>query len=139
MRYHAARGGGAWRGAPRLAVSGVASLADAFIGHSPVEEWMRAGDGGQLAAGRRGARAGTRGLSDAWAHLLVAQGSMEALVEHEPCLRLGLVGNPGHRRGGGRTYHHVGRAPTPAPGSNLLVSNGLVHDEVVAVLAKGGT
>ena len=46
-------------------------------------------------------------------------------------LRLGLVRHPGHRRRGGRTYHHVGRRIAPAPGSNLLVSNGLVHDEVV--------
>ncbi len=53
----------------------------------------------RIPASRNGSRAGhegpllevagrarrTRGLSDAWGHLLVAQGSVEALLEHEPC------------------------------------------------------
>ena len=84
VRYQAARGGGAWRGDRRLRVSAIDTLTEAFIGHSPLEEWAGSGDERHLVrlAGRVRR---TRGLSDAWAHLLVAQGSMEELVEHEPC------------------------------------------------------
>jgi len=83
-RYHATIGGGAWRGDRRLAVSDVACLEDAFVVHSGVEEWI--GGGRPDALMRVAARAkGTRGLSDAWGHLLVAQGSVDALLEHEPC------------------------------------------------------
>ena len=84
VRYHATRDGGAWCGTRPLVVSGVLSLVDALVAHSPVEEWFRSGDGGHLADLAAAAR-GTRGLSDAWAHLLVAQGSVDALVEHEAC------------------------------------------------------
>ena len=135
-RYHAARGAGAWRGASRLAVSGVAHLPDAFIGHSPVEEWMAAGDEGQLLGVAERARR-TRGLSDAWAHLLVAQGSMEALIEHEPCFPWDWSATQVIvEEAGGRITTLEGAAP--APGSTLLVTNGHVHDEIVAALARGG-
>src|SRR5262249_21181964 len=84
VRYNATGDAGARGGARQLVVSGVVSLDDAFIGHSPIEEWYSSGDGVRLASLAAGAR-GTRGLSDAWAHLLVAQGSLDALAEHEPC------------------------------------------------------
>ena len=101
-RYHATRGGGAWRGDRRLEVSDVARLGDAFVAHSGVEEWIGGGRDDALAA-RGGARAaGRAGLSDAWAHLLIAQGSVDALLEHEPCFALGLDGDRRDRRGGRR-------------------------------------
>jgi histidinol-phosphatase len=137
VRYHAIRGGGAWRDEHRLETSGVAALADAFIGHSPLEEWMSTGDEGQLQAVAARARR-TRGLSDAWAHLLVAQGSMEALVEHEPCFPWDWSATEVIvEEAGGRLTTLEGAVP--APGSNLLVTNGLVHDEIVSTLARGGT
>ncbi len=86
----------------------------------------------RVAAGARR----TRGLSDGWAHLLVAQGSVEALLEHEPCqtwdwTATGLIV---HEAGG--CLSTLGGAP-PAAGGDLLVSNGFVHREVVDVLAAG--
>src|SRR4051795_7808284 len=72
VRYHATRDGGAWCGTRPLVVSGVVSLVDALVAHSPIEEWYRAGDDRHLADLASIARS-TRGLSDAWAHLLVAQ------------------------------------------------------------------
>jgi len=135
-RYHAMRGGGAWRGDQRLTVSDVDSLAEAFVGHSPIEEWMSLGDEGQLLLVASRARR-TRGLSDAWAHLLVAQGSMEALLEHEPCFAWDWSATEVIvEEAGGRITTLEGAVP--APGSNLLVSNGSVHDEVVAALGKRG-
>ncbi|HJX06586.1 MAG TPA: inositol monophosphatase family protein [Actinomycetota bacterium] len=137
VRYHATRHGGAWCGTRPLVVSGIVSLVDALVAHSPIEEWYRSGDGGHLADLASAAR-GTRGLSDAWAHLLVAQGSVEALVEHEPCYAWDWSATQVIvEEAGGRITTLDGGSPTP--GSNLLVSNGLVHDEVVAVLTEGST
>lgn len=133
-RYHATVGGGAWRGDRRLEVSAVANLGDAFIAHSGVEEWI--GGGRNDALLRVAARArGTRGLSDAWAHLLIAQGSVDALLEHEPCFAwdwtaTGLI----VEEAGGRLTTLAGGPPTP--GHDLLVTNGALHDEVLGVLAE---
>lgn len=132
-RYHAVRGEGAWRGNHRLCVSDVGSLAESFLAHSGIEEWIAGGKGEALmrVAGR--ARR-TRGLSDAWAHLLVAQGSVEVLLEHEPCQAwdwsaTGLI----VEEAGGCVTTLCGARP--AAGGDLLVSNGVVHREVVDVLA----
>lgn len=134
-RYHATRGGGGWRGERRLAVSSVPTLDRSFVAHSAMEEWIAGGRSDALMRVAAGARR-TRGLSDAWAHLLVAQGSVEALLEHEPCqtwdwTATGLIV---HEAGG--CLSTLGGA-TPAAGGDLLVSNGVVHREVVDVLAAG--
>ncbi len=136
-RYHAVRGGGAWRGERRLSVSAIDALGDAFVGHSPIDEWARVGDDRHLLRVAGQARH-TRGLSDAWAHLLVAQGSMEALLEHEPCYAWDWSATQVIvEEAGGRITTLTGTEP--APGSNLLVSNGRVHDTIVAALAKEET
>ena len=80
----------------------------------------------------------TRGVSDAWAHLLVAQGSVEVLLEHEPCYAWDWSATQVIvEEAGGRLTTLDGEAPSS--GSNLLVSNGRVHDEVVAALMERGT
>lgn len=132
-RYHAVKGRGAWRGDRRLRVSGVASLAESFLAHSAVEEWIAGGRGDVLMRLAGSARR-TRGLSDGWAHLLVAQGSVEVLLEHEPCQAwdwsaTGLI----VEEAGGRVTTLAGGHPSA--GENLLVSNGMVHREVVDILA----
>jgi len=78
---------------------------------------------------------GTRGLSDAWAHLLIAQGSVDALLEHEPCFAwdwtaTGVI----VEEAGGRMTTLAGAAPTS--GADLLVTNGALHDEVLDVLGE---
>ena len=133
-RYHATRDGGAWRGERRLQVSDVAELGAAFVAHSGVEEWI--GGGRNDALLRVAARArGTRGLSDAWAHLLIAQGSVDVLLEHEPCFAwdwtaTGVI----VEEAGGRLTTLAGGSPTP--GDDLLVTNGVLHDEVLGVLEE---
>jgi histidinol-phosphatase len=131
-RYHATRGGGAWRGDRRLLVSDVGSLAESFITHSGVEEWIAGGRSDALVRVAGRARR-TRGLSDAWAHLLVAQGSVDALLEHEPCqawdwAATGLI----VEEAGGCLSTLAG--DRPVAGGDLLVSNGIVHDEVLDTL-----
>ncbi|MEO8477266.1 MAG: inositol monophosphatase family protein [Actinomycetota bacterium] len=132
-RYHATSGGGAWRGDRRLAVSDVAILSEAFVAHSGVEEWL--GGGRNEALFRVAARAkGTRGLSDAWGHLLIAQGSVDALLEHEPCFAWDWTATGVIVEEAGGRLTTIGGAP-PSPGADLLVTNGALHDEVLAALA----
>ena len=102
VRYHAARGGGAWRDDRRLHVSTVAALEDAFVGHSGVEGWIRGGHEDRLRSVATRAK-GTRGLSDAWGQLLVAQGSVDALLEHDPCHPWDWC-RRGHHRDRGRRH-----------------------------------
>jgi histidinol-phosphatase len=136
-RYRGVRGGGAWRDDHRLSASAVDTLGDALLAHSPIDEWIHAGDADRLLGVAAGARA-TRGVSDAWAHLLVAQGSVDVLVEHEPCYAWDWSATQVIvEEAGGRLTTLDGDAPSP--GSNLLVSNGRVHDEVVAALKERGT
>lgn len=131
-RYHAARGGGAWRGGERLSVSDAATVSEAFVLHSGLEEWIRGGRLDDLARVADAVRR-TRGLSDSWGQLLVAEGAADALVEHEPCgawdwAASGLI----VEEAGGRVSRLDG---TPAvPGGDLLVTNGRLHDALVALL-----
>jgi histidinol-phosphatase len=132
-RYHAVRGGGAWRGSRRLRVSSVAAVEASFVTHSALEEWIAGGRVDALMRVAARARR-TRGLSDAWAQLLVAQGSAEALLEHEPCqawdwAATGLI----VEEAGGRLSTLRGDPPTP--GGDLLVTNGATHATVVDALA----
>jgi histidinol-phosphatase len=132
-RYHASAGRGAFRGEEPLAVSGVSRLADAFVVHSPIDEWVAAGHLDALVRVTSAARA-TRGLSDAWAHLLVAQGSADALVEHEPCFEWDFAATSVIvEEAGGRITTFDG-AP-PVAGRGLVVTNGAVHAETLGVLA----
>jgi histidinol-phosphatase len=136
-RYHATRGGGAWRGEQPLRVSDVRRLADAFVVHSGVEEWVAGGrDGSLLRIASRARR--TRGLSDAWGHLLVAQGSAELLLDHQPCFEWDWAATSVIvEEAGGRLSSFNGLPPSP--GCDLLVTNGLVHDETVRVIAGTAT
>ena len=136
-RYRAVRGAGAWRDDRRLSVSAVDSLGDSLLAHSPIDEWLAGDDADRLLRLAARARA-TRGVSDAWAHLLVAQGSVEVLLEHEPCYAWDWSATRVIvEEAGGRLTTLDGDAPSA--GSNLLVSNGRVHDEVVAALTERGT
>jgi len=135
-RYHACRGEGAWRDGDRLQVSEVDELAASFMVHSGVEEWIGGRRDDRLRDVASRARR-TRGLSDAWAHLLVAQGSVEVLLEHEPCQPWDWAATEVIvEEAGGRITTLDGDAP--AVGRDLLVSNGRVHDEVLGVLRARG-
>jgi histidinol-phosphatase len=133
-RYHAVRGGGAWRNGAPVSVSGVERLAEALVLHSGVEEWT-SGAGLGLDAFLRvveGCRR-TRGLSDAVGHMLVADGSADVLLERSPCGEwdwaacMVIV-----EEAGGRMTTLDGDAPSP--GCTLLVSNGPLHGPVQGLL-----
>jgi len=133
-RYHAVRGGGAWRGTRRLAVSQVDRLSDAFVLHSSLEEWIAGRRDDLLRRVSRTARR-TRGLSDAWGQLLVAQGSADVLLEHEPCFAWDWAAT-------GLIVEEAGGCLTtldgadPSDGRDLLVSNRRLHAEALRALAS---
>ena len=100
--------------------------------HSAVEEWTADGDLDGLvrviAAGRR-----SRGLSDAWAHLLIAQGSAEILLEHEPCFEWDWTATSVILEEAGGRITTLDGGP-PVPGNGLIASNGHLHDQTLAIL-----
>lgn len=132
VRYHASRGDGAWCGDRPLRTSEVAHLADSFIVHSAVEEWVAGGRIEDLVRAVGAARR-SRGLSDAWAQLLIAQGSAEALLENEPCFEWDWTATSVIVEEAGGRLTTLDGGP-PAAGESLLVSNGVVHDEALAAL-----
>lgn len=132
-RYHAARGTGAWCGERRLTVSTIARLGEAFVAHSPIEGWIAAHDQEALLR-LTGLARGTRGLSDAWGHLLVAQGSLDASVEREPCFPWDWSATQVIVEEAGGRLTTLAGAP-PSPGSDLLISNDAVHARMVEALA----
>lgn len=141
MRWWASAGGGAWTGprlsaARRLHVSHVDSLADASVSFS---EWndpawdstgSRQGFQRLLTQGWR-----SRAYGDFWSHMLVAEAAVDIAVEPElnPWDIAALV--PIVAEAGGRITALDGR-PAMAGGS-AVTTNGLLHDDVVALLAGG--
>jgi histidinol-phosphatase len=121
-RWWAARGEGAFRNGHRIAVSSVSRLAQAsasaIYGRDYVaieaETWH------------------TRALGDFWQHMLVAEGALDAAVdtEHARWDYSALV--PILEEAGGRASDPAGR--DPQPGRQLVTSNGLLHDELLALL-----
>lgn len=127
-RYHATRGSGSFCGDEPIQVSTVATLADALLLHAPVEEFSRGTGVDALLRLTKAAR-GSRGIGDAWAHLLIARGAADALVEQGPCFEwdwaaTSLIVS----EAGGVLSRLEGGAPTA--GSHLLVSNGTFDSEI---------
>ena len=136
-RYHAVRGGGSWMNDRPIAVSEVDVLADAFVLPSPLEEWIEGGspDLDALLRVVRGCKR-TRGLTDAIGHLLVADGSAEVLMEHEPCGMWDWAACMVIVEEAGGCMTTLQGAP-PSHGCDLLVSNGHLHDAVLTLLRGG--
>ena len=131
-RYEAVVGRGATLNGRSIRVSAVASLGEATVLHSGVEEWMRGpyweGFCSMTASSRR-----TRGVSDAWGHMLVARGSADVLLEHEPCgpwdwSAVQVI----VEEAGGRLTTLEGAPPTP--GGNLMSSNGALHGSILTAV-----
>jgi len=128
-RYEAVRGQGAWMNGDPIKASSADRLDQALVVHSGVEEWMEGPywEGFQRIA--RGSRR-TRGLSDFWGHMLVARGSADVLLEHEPCgmwdwAAVSVI----LEEAGGRITTLDGAQPHG--GCSLLSTNGALHDEVL--------
>ena len=132
-RYAASLGGGATRNGGPIHVSATSTMANAFLVHSGIEEWMaddRLADLTRIAGRARR----TRGLTDAWGHALVAQGSVDILVDHDPCGEWDYAASKIIVEEAGGRITTLGGGPLH-PGCDLLVTNGSLHYEARALLA----
>lgn len=127
-RWVAWRGGGAWRGAERIAVSRVARIAEAQIVYGSRREDVRSGlmpgfDATLDDAWRE------RGFGDFWGYMLVAEGAAEAMIETgahpwDWAAPLVIV-----EEAGGRFTTATGERVIDGP--SAVATNGLIHDELL--------
>lgn len=137
-RWWAAVGHGAWsqvEGEPerRLAVSGVAELADASLSYNSLQGWDEAGRLDDVVALSRSVWR-SRALGEMWAYTLLAEGAIDIVGEFDlkPYDMAALI--PIVQEAGGR-FTSVDGTPGPWQGS-ALATNGLLHDAALAALAK---
>ncbi|UZN04591.1 histidinol-phosphatase [Cellulomonas sp. S1-8] len=136
-RWWAAKGTGAFTGkslaaATRLRVSGVERLEDASLSYSDLAEWEEQGRLEEfLDLSRRVWR--TRAYGDFWSYVLVAEGAVDVAVEPELALYDMAALVPVVTEAGGRFTSL--RGVDGPHGGNAVVTNGLLHDEVLAALS----
>ena len=128
-RWYAARGEGAFADGERIRVSTISSLGDVHLSDSGLEGWQTAGRLAQLCdLAQECAR--SRGFGDFWQHMLVAQGSVDVAIEPEVELWDLAALQVIVEEAGGR-FSDLGGTRTAA-GGNVISSNGLVHEQVLA-------
>jgi histidinol-phosphatase len=139
-RWWARRGGGAWSRsawdpAPRaIRVSGISSLADAQVLYGSGHEIERSGRAPGFAT-LLGAAWRERGFGDFWGYALLAEGAAEAMVEvdlspWDAAAPMILI-----EEAGGRVTDFAGRRAIDS--GTFLATNGVLHDEVRALLVGG--
>jgi histidinol-phosphatase len=131
LTYHALRGAGAYQGDRRLAVSKVASLADATLFHTSLTWYKQAGRGSNF-LDLIGRVQTERGYGDFYGYMLVAQGSGEVMVEYgahpwDLAAVTAII-----EEAGGRVTDWQGKRTIDADG--FLASNDRIHDKVLGIL-----
>ncbi|HEY7153646.1 MAG TPA: inositol monophosphatase family protein [Gemmataceae bacterium] len=130
-RYRALRGDGAHRDDRRIHVSDVAEMSQALVFYSSLSWFIKAGrQEAFLELVRRSDR--TRGFGDFYGFVLVAQGSGELMVEHGVHAWDVAAIKPIIEEAGGRFSDWSGAANIHSP--DVLVSNGKLHEETLAIL-----
>jgi histidinol-phosphatase len=138
-RWWAARDGGAWTGksltkATACRVSGVTSLSDASFSYSGLSTWEEAGRLNELLGLSRKVWR-TRAYGDFWSHVLVAEGAVDISAETGVNLwdlaALQIIVTEA-----GGTFTDLGGEARPDGGS-AVCTNGLLHAEVLSLLAAG--
>ncbi len=131
-RYVAVRGDRATLNGAPIRVSTTGSLGEAFVLHSSIKEWLPSPYRGRLEAIAGAARL-TRGIADAWGHMLVARGSADVTLEHEPCAAWDWTAvRVIIEEAGGRLSAFDGREPFD--GCTLVSTNDVLHGEVLDAL-----
>ena len=125
-RWWAARGEGAHRDGERLAVSKIARLEEATVSFS------RSGLSDPRTIDLALAAWHAQPFSDFWAHLLVAEGGVDAAAEHVMNTWDNAVLQVIVEEAGGRFTDLAGEARID--GGSAVSTNGLLHDEVLARL-----
>lgn len=134
-RYHAVRGEGAWLNGTEIRVSETTSLSEALVLHSNVDGWLR---GAYWDGFRRVVEVSTstRGLADFWGHALIARGSGDAFLEHQPCgVWDWMAAKVILEEAGGVMTTLDG--DEPYDGCTLLSTNGALHGQVLELLHAG--
>jgi histidinol-phosphatase len=126
-RWWAARGEGAWAGGDRCSVSAVARLEDAAVSTTSSRDMPA---GWSELSSRAWA---TRGLSDFWQHCLVAEGALDVATDSGLALWDYAAVRLIVEEAGGRCTTFEGGAPSPP--ANIVSSNGLLHEDAVALLS----
>jgi histidinol-phosphatase len=142
-RWWAAKGHGAWsetiqheatkRDPVKLAVSGVAELAEASLSYNSLRGWD---DEGRLDAVIDLARSvwRSRAIGDMWSYMLLAEGAIDIVGEYDlkPYDMAALI--PIIEEAGGR-FTAIDGTDGPWNGS-ALATNGILHDKVLAKLSR---
>ena len=131
-RWWASRGGGAFADGDQIRVSRVGALEDALLCFTSLTAFDEHGMGDAFRS--LAARCWeARGFGDCWAHVLVAEGSADLAVEPIMNLWDNAALQVIVEEAGGRFTDLDGRPRSD--GGNAVTTNGLLHDEVLAVLA----
>ena len=127
-RWWAVRGEGAFADGRSLAVSKVARIEDAVLTYTSLNGW---GEEFHALAARAWA---ARGFGDFWQYMLLAEGAVDVCLEGEANLWDLAAPKLIVEEAGGRLTD-LGGTDT-AGGGSALASNGHLHDETLAALAK---
>ena len=132
-RWSAARGHGAQRDGEPVTVSRVARIEDAHLAYDSVDAFESVGlEAEFLALARRCWR--VRGFGDFWGHMLVADGSIDIAVEVGGLKVWDLAAVwVVVEEAGGRCTDLRGESRIDT--GDVISTNGLVHDDVVAAFA----
>lgn len=136
-RWWAATGLGAFTGrsllnAAPIRTSAVSSLADASLSYSSLHGWVGADRGLQFGELMRAVWR-TRAYGDFWSYMLVAEGVVDIATEPELALHDMAALDVIVREAGG-TFTSIDGDDGPV-GPGALASNGLLHEDVLAILA----
>jgi histidinol-phosphatase len=131
--FRALRGDGAWRDDRRIHVTDVSDLSKATIFYTSLSWFMKAGRQQEFVD--LVTRTQTqRGYGDFYGHVLVAQGSGEAMVEHGVHIWDVAAIQPIVEEAGGRFTDWDGNRTIERV--DVVASNGKLHDEVLRLLRK---
>lgn len=131
-RYTAIRGGGARLNGEPIHVSRADRLERAFVCYGEARDLLDSPHAEAFLELIRGARR-ERGFGDFWAHMLVARGSADLMLEPELNTWDWAAVQVIVEEAGGRMTTFAGGPLTH--GGSVLTSNGVLHDEVLARLA----
>lgn len=127
-RWTATRNRGAFCNGATIHVSNVEKLGDVFLGYDSVTDFA---DGDEFVSLLRSCHR-TRGFGDFWAHMLVAEGALDAAIEprvaHWDMAAVQII----VEEAGGRFSNFAGERR--ADGGSGLSSNGRVHDAILGEL-----
>ena len=130
-RWWASRGDGAFCNGNRLRVSGVSTIEESFIGYDSVTDFDAPGLASQFSSLLRACDR-SRGFGDFWAHMLVAEGAIDAAIEPKVAFWDMAAVQVIVEEAGGRFSTLSGEST--ADGGSGVSTNGLIHDRVLEML-----